>query len=175
MENVSYVCICFRVWYQIIQIYIYIILLINTDCHFKASLASYICFNFSKFPPKNSHVANEQKNRSVMNGNSRAKKVILGSRVRKVRNNRIRKERARQEACEARDTWNTGARRARSMWGTRHLEYGGHKAHEEWEHVGHEAREVREHVRNETRSAREHMEQEAHRPRNSADSFWKGR
>ena len=39
-----------------------------------------------------------------MHGNSLAKKVILGSRVRKVRNNRVRKERARHEACEARDT-----------------------------------------------------------------------
>ena len=38
-----------------------------------------------------------------MHENARAKKVILGYRVRKVQN-RVRKERARHEACEARDT-----------------------------------------------------------------------
>ena len=42
--------------------------------------------------PKIIRVANEQKRRSVMHGNSRAQKVILGHIVRKVRNNRVRKE-----------------------------------------------------------------------------------
>ena len=41
-------------------------------------MANCICFNFGKFPKKKSQVANEQKNRSVMHGNSRAQKVILG-------------------------------------------------------------------------------------------------
>ena len=39
---------------------------------------------------KKSQVANEQKNRSVMRGSSGAGKVILGQRVRKVRENRVR-------------------------------------------------------------------------------------
>ena len=69
------------------------ILLINTDRHFKVLLANYICFNFSKFPKKNHKFAMcKQKNRSGMHGNSRAQKVILEHGVRKVRNNRVRKE-----------------------------------------------------------------------------------
>ena len=37
-------------------------------------------------------VANEQKNRDVMHGNSGAQKVILGHRVRKLRNSRVLKK-----------------------------------------------------------------------------------
>ena len=59
-----------------------ITLLINTDRHFKVLLTNYICFK--------SQVANKQKNSSVMHGNSREKKVILGQRVSKVRNNGVR-------------------------------------------------------------------------------------
>ena len=67
----------FRIWFQIIQIYHTVN---NTDCQFKVLLANYFCFNFSKFPPKKSQVANEKKNRSLMHGNSRAKQVILEQR-----------------------------------------------------------------------------------------------
>ena len=42
--------------------------------------------------PKKSLVANEQKNRSVRYGNSIAQKLILGHRLPKVRDNRVRDE-----------------------------------------------------------------------------------
>ena len=61
-----------------------------------------------------------------MHGDFRAKKVILRHRVRKVRNNRVCKEKQLIK------------RKAR-----RHIE---HEARETQEHVGHEAGEVREHV-----------------------------
>ena len=96
-----------------------------------------MCFNFSKFPPKKSQVANEQKNRSVMHGTSRVKKVILGQRVRKVRSNRVHKKKGLIK------------RKARD-----HIEY---KARETQEHVGHEVPGVRDHVGHEAREAQEHV------------------
>ena len=49
-------------------------MLINTDRHFKVLLANYICFNFSKFTPKKSQVANQQKNRSAKAGKLKSTK-----------------------------------------------------------------------------------------------------
>ena len=72
-----------------------------------------------------------------MHGNSRAQKVILGHRVCKVRNNRVRKEKGLEgghtehKASEAQKHVQPEAREAESMYGTRH----GAR-----EHVGHEAR-----------------------------------
>ena len=65
-----------------------------------------------------------------MHGNARAKKVILGHRVRKVRNNRVRKKKGLIK-CKTRG----------------HIE---HKARKTQEQVGHEARKAREHDRNES-------------------------
>ena len=73
--------------------------------------------------PKKSQVANKQKNRSVMHGNSRAQKVILGHRVHKVRKNRVSREKGliKREAQG-------------------HIE---REARETQEHVWHEARGAR--------------------------------
>ena len=97
--------------------------MINTDRHFKVLLANYICFNFSKFPPKNY----KQKNRSVIHENSRAKNVILGHRVRKVRDNWVRKKKGlikrkaqghiEHEACETQEQVGHEARMARELGG----------------------------------------------------------
>ena len=80
-----------------------ITLLINTDRHFEVLLPNVL-------------VANEQKNRNVMHGNSKAKKVILGNRVRKVRNDKVHKEKGLIK------------RKARG-----HIEHEGRERHE---HVG---------------------------------------
>ena len=76
--------------------------------------------------------SNEQKNRSAMHGSSGAQNVILGHRVRKVRDNRVRKEKElikrevrghighvkhvrHESTC---GTWDTRAGRTRATYGT---------------------------------------------------------